>query len=72
MDYSDESMEAVISFEKKCKVSLSLFIKKPNFLVILFKQEFFFKVKDFSRQIKFNSPDAFSKYTQIELDLLKQ
>jgi len=33
MDYSDESMEAVISFEKKCKVSLSLFIKSLFFLL---------------------------------------
>lgn len=33
-------------------------------------KEFFFKVKDFSRDVKFDNPDAFRKVTDNELQLL--
>ena len=34
-------------------------------------KEFFFKAKDFSRNVKFDSTSAFRKFTQVEIDLLK-
>ena len=34
-------------------------------------KEFFFKVKDCIRGVKFNEPDAFRKFTEVEKDLLK-
>lgn len=34
-------------------------------------QEFFFKVKDFSRSVKFDSASAYTKFTPVEAELLK-
>jgi cysteinyl-tRNA synthetase len=34
-------------------------------------REFFFRVKDFSRAIKFNHADSFVKLTPVETELLK-
>lgn len=51
LDYSDQGMDAALSFEKTVK-------------------EFFFKVKDFSRDIKLDNPDSFTKMTSNEVQLL--
>lgn len=51
LDYSDQGMDAALSFEKTAK-------------------EFFFKVKEFSRDVKFDNPDAFVKFTENEIQLL--
>ncbi len=34
-------------------------------------KEFFFRVKDFSRNVKFDVTDGYVKCTQVEVDLLK-
>lgn len=52
LDYSDQGMDAALSYEKSCK-------------------EFFFKVKDFSRDVKLDNADAFTKVTLNETELLK-
>jgi cysteinyl-tRNA synthetase len=76
LDYSDQAMESALSFEKSCKVILMwLFIcqlihSESVFFFIILK-EFFFKAKDFSRSVKFDSTNFFRKFTQLELDLLK-
>lgn len=72
LDYSDQAMETALSFEKTCKVNFFYLAKTKTLELIefIFLKEFFFKIKDFSRNVKFDQVGDFIKFGKSEKELV--
>lgn len=70
LDYSDNTMEMAVQFEKFLNVKIDFYLLEQMLTAKLFLQEFFLNVKDLTRHVLNEKPTKqFDIWTSIESDL---